>query len=263
MSSIKKLTITPEMAKDLLVMNTSNRAINHAAVKKLEAELVAGNWSYNGDTIVISNNIVVDGQHRLLACANSGISFVTILVTEVDDDAFAKKDCGIKRSAGHVLGIAGIKNSKSVASVLRFIENYDTNSVAGRPSYSPSQILALVDKYDGVEEFVGSMKKFNCRGLMAESAFVGMLYIFSQLSFVEMEKFAEDVSSGANMPSSDPVMMFRDRLIKSKMTKQKMCPAECSALMIKAWNARRSGKTIGLLAWRRNGNIPEAFPKAI
>lgn len=64
-----RVTITPEKAKTLLVMNTKNRKLSRKLVQKYASDMAAGRWPYNGDPIRVSvSNVLLDGQHRLEAC---------------------------------------------------------------------------------------------------------------------------------------------------------------------------------------------------
>ena len=67
-------TITPEKAVEYLRHNTNNyRKLSLATVSKYVAEIKAGRWQLNGETIVFGEDgILKDGQHRLAAIAKAG-----------------------------------------------------------------------------------------------------------------------------------------------------------------------------------------------
>ncbi len=44
----------------------------------------SGEWKYNGESIkVCTDGSLLDGQHRLEACIESGVTFDTLLVTNL------------------------------------------------------------------------------------------------------------------------------------------------------------------------------------
>jgi len=75
-----------------------------------------------------------------------------------------------------------------------------------------------------------------------------------------MREFSRRVASGADLPSDDPVLLLRRRLIQQKYDKYRLKNDELAAFIIKAWNAYRTGASLNVLRWVRGGQNPEAFP---
>lgn len=67
--------ISPEQAKKWLEKNDNNRNVNYAKVKKMAKDMREGHWDTTHQGIAIaSDGTLVDGQHRLLAIAESGVT---------------------------------------------------------------------------------------------------------------------------------------------------------------------------------------------
>ena len=63
-------TITPEIAKRYLLMNTGNfRSPDQSRVERYAKDMVRGVWDLTGDTIKFNGCILLDGQHRGQALA--------------------------------------------------------------------------------------------------------------------------------------------------------------------------------------------------
>lgn len=78
--SVEKILITPEMAKNLLEKNVTNRRLAPATVKKYAYEMSSGSWMSTHQGIAIDESgQVIDGQHRLSAIVLSGVSILTTL----------------------------------------------------------------------------------------------------------------------------------------------------------------------------------------
>lgn len=79
--------LTPELAEQLLKRNPHNRTMQPNWVTMLARQMSAGRWQENGETIIVgkSGNLL-DGQHRLQAVIQSGVSIMAIIVFGVDDD---------------------------------------------------------------------------------------------------------------------------------------------------------------------------------
>lgn len=92
-------TITPAVAKAMLKHNVGNRPVDKERVAMLAADIVAGNWHENGESIKFDKNgNLVDGQHRLMACILAGIPIKSIVIRGVEDARGI--DCGKKRTFG-------------------------------------------------------------------------------------------------------------------------------------------------------------------
>lgn len=71
-------TITPEQASKYLKANIDNRSVREDQVKKITRDMLSGVFEVNHQPIAFDKNgRLIDGQHRLLACAAAGVSFRT------------------------------------------------------------------------------------------------------------------------------------------------------------------------------------------
>jgi len=127
--NVKLTTVTPEWAEETLKKNIGNRPLNVQHVDKLAKEMTNGRWKVNGDTICLNGSRVIDGQHRLHAVVQSGITIETLVVEGLSSDVFDTKDVGKRRSAGDTLGVAGEKNACRLAAALILIDKYFTGRV--------------------------------------------------------------------------------------------------------------------------------------
>lgn len=75
----KTETITPEKAAELLKSkNDENRPIRKRSVDRLAAEMRTGKWTLTHQGIAFgADGSLMDGQHRLAACVESGVPFET------------------------------------------------------------------------------------------------------------------------------------------------------------------------------------------
>lgn len=71
-------TITPKIAAEYLTRNTSNRNRRPTRIQQYARDMGSGNWPVTGESIKFSETgDLLDGQHRLVACVLSGVSFQT------------------------------------------------------------------------------------------------------------------------------------------------------------------------------------------
>lgn len=117
------IEITPEMAEKYLATSIGNRNLKKDTVTGLVAELQAGKWCVNGETIVFDENgALLDGHHRLEAIHKSNTSAICILVKGIKRNTWTSMDSGTARSLGDIFKIEGIPSysiiSTGVAGVL-------------------------------------------------------------------------------------------------------------------------------------------------
>lgn len=131
------LEITPEVASELLALNTKGqRTISRDAVERYATDMATLDWVFNGAPLLISNtNELLDGQHRLSAIIESGESQVVLIVRGIDPVAMSTIDAGRRRSYADSLKIRGFANHTAVAAINAriwywFHGNYGTRGVA-------------------------------------------------------------------------------------------------------------------------------------
>ena len=83
----KLVSVTPDYAATLLEKNTTNRNISQITVKRYAQAMASGEWMQNGQTITIAEDgTILDGQHRLWAVIESGITITFLIVFNVKKD---------------------------------------------------------------------------------------------------------------------------------------------------------------------------------
>lgn len=100
--------ITPSVAQSMLGANTHNRNANR--FEAISKALKNGEWSLNGASIVFSDDgVLLDGQHRLMACVKTGIAFDTIVVRGIGQRQQMTMDVGTKRKVADFLKLDGYR----------------------------------------------------------------------------------------------------------------------------------------------------------
>lgn len=256
-------TITPAWSEKILKnCNVRNRAVNMRHVAELAAEMKAGRWQVNGDTIRISiDNILIDGQHRLIAVVTSGITIQALVVTGLPSDVFGTIDCGKNRSPGDALGVRGEKNAYRLASVVVAVDKYMTGRADKYTDYSNTEIAELLDeKYPDIRESLQLSAKG--KGIIPPSILDACHYIFKKKDPVLADEFVNKVIKGIGLDEGDPFHVLRERLLKNSVSKAKLEKSYIMALCIKAWNSARMGMKLRYLRWRDAGDFREEFPVA-
>ena len=152
-SNTSVITITPEMAKELLEQNTNNRGISPANVQKIASDMLSDGFKLNGETIKIyDDGSLADGQHRLMACVLSGKPFQTYVIRGIKKDVLHTIDAGKTRNTVEALNMTGCGIKSLMVPSLNWYFNYG-NKLTGH------EIECLWKEYKPQIEFLSELLK--------------------------------------------------------------------------------------------------------
>lgn len=102
-------TITPEFAAEVLAnRNDRNRHKKAALIGRLRKDMADNRFNLNGESVVFSAyGNLLDGQHRLEACWQSGKSFEAVVALGIEEQALATIDQSMARTTGDIISIQG------------------------------------------------------------------------------------------------------------------------------------------------------------
>lgn len=249
---VKIMTITPEMARDMLDKNTRNRTLWTRDTARLAKEMANGTFKDNGDTIRIADDgVLLDGQHRLHACVASGVPMVdAIVVILKDKSVFDTIDIGRRRTTGDVLSINGEKNAKNLAAALALLHRYRTAKLStGADKVPPSELAALLDINPNMRQSVDmAMSYLHKARIMPVSVLAFCHFALAEINQLDADTFIDQLMTGENLNRGEPALVLRNRLILESGKKyQSLRNYIVVAMVFKAWNAMRKNKSITVM----------------
>lgn len=140
--------LTPDFAAELLAqLHPNQRRLRKGHVSQLARAMREGRWRWTADPIKLDRELrVVDGQHRLAAVVESGVTLRDVLIATLDDpDAFRAIDQGVGRSLGDIMTTAGRKPVPRTISGAIMAEHYDWSEWQGK--------LSREEQMDLISEF--------------------------------------------------------------------------------------------------------------
>ena len=154
--------ITPDIAKSYLTQNLVNRSVKRATVEKYVRALKRGTFKTTPSGIAFdTDGTLVDGQHRLLAIAVSGIPAVMNVSRDVPKDAVEYIDRGTSRSIRDVLSINSRRNPGEESPVpvnQKLISALSQLAACAAPNHKlrvgTDDIIALMDAFRPAAEAV-------------------------------------------------------------------------------------------------------------
>ena len=262
--ALQIVTVTPEMAVQILERNELNRPLNDQHVHRIARQITEGKWKFNGDTIKISSDhSVVDGQHRLWAIIEAKQAVDTIIVTGIERDAFATIDTLRKpRSGSDVIALAGtLKYRNMIAAALGWLIRYQRGVLQtyNQPQnkVENSDIEAAFKEHPGIVRAVERCMPL--RGLANPGIVAFAYYVALDRNGLLAEKLVDTLIDPAGVSINDPLFRLRSYFTSDHHKRKEAVMS--IALMFKALNAAKAGRKVSALSWKNQGRNPEAFPK--
>ena len=238
-------TIDPALARTLLEKNSLNRSMRKQTVGYYANDMRQGRWINNGQPIVISDTgELLDGQHRLQAIINAGVSVQMMVVRNVPREAFVTMDTGKARSAADVLSIRGSKNTNVLVGAAAVAWVY---AAKARVTYTPSkmQLVEFVSSHPYLDDVVHRIMAG--RYVLPRTGFAAVMFLANEERRYdhEVETFIEGILSGAGLFKGDPRLSVREWYLTSKKSNAgRMRAGAAFAAIVRAWNAHATGKPL-------------------
>lgn len=116
------MTITPTMARELLLANGSNRKLRPNNVDMLAREIRNGRWQLTHQGIALDKDgAILDGQHRLAAIIKADAPVEIMVTRNVPHGAILGVDAGANRTFSDRVHFEGASYSKAQAAMARII----------------------------------------------------------------------------------------------------------------------------------------------
>lgn len=265
------ITVTPDIARELLEQNTKNRRISKVNYSKVLEAMSNGEWELNGEAIKIARDgRVLDGQHRLMVAANNDLTFQTLIVYGLEDETQSTMDTGKSRTIADVLSIHGYENASRLAAIVTGIIRKERwglkagvySHTSGYP-VTAKQVLERIEEEPSLTELTVPAARMMKAGLSSRLAGV-LYYVFSEIDQEDADDFFSKLETGELLERGNPILTLRNALINMKESMRgTRSQTYMAAITIKAWNKYRAGEEATQLRFTPGGKTPERFPKPI
>jgi hypothetical protein len=265
--------ITPDIATKILEdsKDIKNRSVNEGHVEWLANQMRGGKWVLNGEAIIIDDEgQLVDGQHRMWAVINSGVTIESLVTRGVDRKGFATIDTGAARTLSNVLGIVGEKYAAAVAAALGWTYRHDQGKMFATVKavgFSHQIGLSLMRKYPEIRdsaEFIHTLTKNPILKRVPPSALIFLHHRFAAHSKEKALEFFETLGDLRFDTEGTPTRTLRNQILRvdNEHPNNRRPILYTMAIFVKCWTdflgARKPQR---VYQWRRSGAYPEDFPK--
>jgi hypothetical protein len=258
------MQITPAMAADLLKNRPANRPVIKARVRALIEDLRSGRWVTNGESIILTDDMqLLDGQHRLMACAESGIAITALVAVGVAPEVMVSIDQGARRSGADALAASSIPRARDIAAVARWLwrvahEQMRVQAVPLRNQDLP----AFVADHPGLHSALSWGRAL--RPILPESCGAAFYWLFSQRDSTMAKEYYAALKAGEGLTAGHPALAVRAVAFRERVTMRHAVAVSRAALLTLGWNCLRAGKPCPQgLSWKGERDAQVPFPRIL
>jgi hypothetical protein len=258
----QEIAVSPAVAGQWLARNSTNRHIRPTVVNRYARDMAEGYWEYNGETVKIAESgRVLDGQHRLAAVVESGVTIPMLVVTGLPEAAQETVDRGLPRNIADALRIRGETNVTLLAGAIArtiLLKSGSPSTATAWPS--TREALYYLEEHPSIRASVPWGDRLRKAIAFPVSA-AALHHVFSEIDDGDADAFFTQLESGVGLSADSPILRLRELMVREMSAQRRMHQHRLLALSIKAWNAWRRGDPMQLLKWKTGGSKPEAFPR--
>jgi hypothetical protein len=253
-------TITPDMAARYLATSAGNRGIRDRLVESISRDMIDGKWDENGETIKFDKNgRLIDGHHRLNGCVKAGVPFTTLVTRGA---SAGNIDIGAKRTLADRFAFEGMPNYRVLASAARVLAAFLAEKPYERFEPSQEEMSKVVRDNPDMQKYVSRVFGLYNQLHLPTGDVAAIWYLMAKKDSILADMFFEQLFSGEDLCSGDPILLLRNRLISNATSAAKLNKRHLMALLIKTWNHTRQGNNkLKQLKWKRvSEDGGEKFP---
>lgn len=239
-------TITPARAEELLKLNSRNRVMRNQQVEFHASNLRNKRWKLLHQGIAISSdNVLLDGQHRLQAIVVTGIAAEMVVATGVDPQSLNAIDTGARRNPGDVFHMQQIPNAPLAASTTRILRSYWLDSWGGEV-VPHGELLDLYYECKGLEEAMkvarGQYKDVGMR----LSCLAAAVYLtrHSAVASHTVNEWLEQFVDGVGVKADSSAYVLRRQLRNHANNEKRTSSRGHMGLYAKAWAIHAIGRPV-------------------
>ena len=263
---VKLVTVTPEMAIEMLEKNTMNRNIDQKRVDQYAQDMRCGRWQMNGTTIVFADDgTLLDGQHRLWAVVEAKITIPLLIVYNADKDSIVTFDIGKTRTASNIMQIERSAHSVTAATLtkLLWLHDFVDGNLAPKTCQRDVSNNDLRDFYNerkDMIELAADVAEHGGHHFVKSHMALAYCVIGKNTAYrYKLKAFFDTLKTGSDIGMKHPIMTLRNRLFENRLGVRSLSVQETLAAYIRVWNAYVRGNDLTVIRWNATEPIPEVL----
>ena len=269
--TMEEVLVTPELAAEWLKHNTRNRLKRPKRIAAYSRDMAAGRWRRSGEAIKFApDGTLLDGQNRLKAIIDAGVSVVLMVVRGIEPEAQMVMDSGIGRTASDATAMRSIKHASTASAATRWCLTWANggikHAVSTPNAVTHSEIVEFIECDQYIGEAValgvryGRYGKSNRQHMPTGSSVACFAWLAAQVAdWPTVTEFLRRASELDLLGDGDPVRAAVQRFTTARVNKETIRTSTEVYILLRAWNAEQMGDELRRIPTEKAG-APLAFP---
>lgn len=193
-----------------------NRPVHQSQVNKYAADMKAGRWGRNHQGVAFDKNgILIDGQHRLWAVIESGVTVMMTITYGLEREAQLTIDSGLVRSTTDVAAIAGFEGVKPIH--VGVVRSLVRGTMPSKALYTRMEEMEMLkEHWKAIDFVVTAFPKQKMAGLSRAPVMGAIARAWYTQDHDKLHRFIDIIVSGiVDDPSEHVVIVLRNWLLSS------------------------------------------------
>jgi hypothetical protein len=258
---IRKVQVTPDLAKRWLKTNQDNRKVSEAWVRKLARDMVNDDFPNLAETIKFdTERHLIDGQHRLEAVKLSGKTIEFFVAEGIPREHRYRMDKNRPRKVSDQLTMQHrIPSAQMAVAAVRIILMWQIEVIKSE-TFKPTD-SEIIDFTVKNQELINQAVRYGM-SLRSEigalpSPTAAIYFLTYEIDAAEALQFWDLLKSGEGLHKGDPELTLRAAIGRLQVKGGEKNPKSFMAMVAKAWNARREGKKMLALAPKPSADLTD------
>ena len=256
---VEIMRVTPAIADEMLKCNSHNRPIVGNAVDAYSSMMTDDLWKLTIEAVGFDRaGILQNGQHRLLAIIDSGVTVPMTVWFGIESDEFEVIDQGRKRTAAHLVALNGFDNSKNRAALALCIICLEDQPASVVPAVTINARVADMSSNPNGHFNMAVLIIMRLRKVTSPSSSGLAAYTILQAGadLKKVEKLFSEIASGEGL--HDVRYRLREWLRSSPVStaNNKILTIKRAAAIIHGWNAIQKGNKTAKFDWPHVTQLP-------
>lgn len=244
--------ITPDIATEMMKYNQKNRKPRPSHIASLARDMANDRWHMTAEPIKFSREgLLLDGQHRLLACIASGHAFKALVTTGLEPESQDYMDTGAHRELREALGFKGYTNASTLAAVARLVVNAEASLETGNNfgayiKATNAELVTLIAENPGLIDAARESQRVT-KSIMMRSSVIGAgYYLFSNARPDQVDEFFEGLHTMMFESVNDPRARMLSKIVsqKARSGPRIMRGPDQLRMLIHTWNLWINGQEV-------------------
>ena len=261
--TFERVLVTPELAQQLLDLNTGNRQLRKSDTELWRNVIERGEFRYTHQGVAVDvNGVLQDGQHRLTGVVESGIPVEMQVSIGMPPENFNAIDNGLRRNfrdVAYKMGLGSPGRVGSAARLLVILDEYPKRSFGDKVSNTEvADFLSSSFNEEGLTNgqvlqmaVNESQMQWQSYRVNSTAAATAIFRLWKVLGFdnVFVTEFLEGLKNGVELGAEDARLALRRYMLSPNSNHSRSAYIHLG-LFIKAWNKFVQNQNVKVLSFR-------------